>query len=68
MVNAPTANTVAAAEHAIALMCSMARNVSAADSSMKEGKWERSKFVGVGITGKNLVVMGFGKVRAGAKA
>lgn len=30
---------------------------------MKEGQWERSQYVGVGITGKNLVVMGFGKVR-----
>lgn len=62
VVNAPTANTVAAAEHGIALICAMARNVAAADASMKAGKWERGKFVGVGLTGKNLVVMGFGKV------
>ena len=57
---------MAAAEHGIALMCAMARNVPAADASVKAGKWDRSKFVGVGITGKNLVVMGFGKVRGAA--
>jgi len=43
VVNAPTANTVAAAEHGIALLCSFARNVAQADASMRSGKWERSK-------------------------
>lgn len=62
VVNAPTANTVAAAEHGIALLCSLARNVSQADSSMKEGRWDRSKYVGVSMVGKTLAIMGFGKV------
>jgi len=62
VVNAPTANTVAAAEHGIALIASMARNVPQASASMKAGKWQRNKFVGVSLVGKTLAVMGFGKV------
>eukprot|EP00268_Persea_americana_P028745 TRINITY_DN2787_c0_g1_i1.p1 TRINITY_DN2787_c0_g1~~TRINITY_DN2787_c0_g1_i1.p1 ORF type:complete len:619 (-),score=126.53 TRINITY_DN2787_c0_g1_i1:422-2278(-) len=62
VVNAPTANTVAAAEHAIAMLASMARNVAQADASMKAGKWQRNKYVGVSLVGKTLAVMGFGKV------
>ncbi|KAL9268362.1 D-3-phosphoglycerate dehydrogenase 2, chloroplastic-like protein [Drosera capensis] len=62
VVNAPTANTVAAAEHGVALMAAMARNVARADASMKAGKWQRSKYVGVSLVGKTLAVMGFGKV------
>ncbi|XP_062156726.1 D-3-phosphoglycerate dehydrogenase 2, chloroplastic-like [Alnus glutinosa] len=62
VVNAPTANTVAAAEHGIALLTAMARNVAQADASMKAGKWLRSKYVGVSLVGKTLAVMGFGKV------
>lgn len=62
VVNAPTANTVAAAEHGIALLCALARNVSQADSSMKEGRWDRTKYVGVSMVGKTLAIMGFGKV------
>lgn len=62
VVNAPTANTVAAAEHGIALLTAMARNIAQADASIKAGKWERSKYVGVSLVGKTLAVMGFGKV------
>ncbi|KAG6470773.1 D-3-phosphoglycerate dehydrogenase 1, chloroplastic-like [Zingiber officinale] len=62
VVNAPTANTVAAAEHGIALLAAMARNVAQADASMKAGKWQRNKYVGVSLVGKTLAVMGFGKV------
>lgn len=64
MVNAPTANTVAAAEHGIALMCALSRNVAQADASMKQAKWERNKYVGVSLVDKTLAIMGFGKVRA----
>ena len=63
VVNAPTANTVAAAEHGIALICALSRNVAQADASVKAGKWERTKYVGVSIVGKTLAIMGFGKVR-----
>ncbi|CAM8959840.1 unnamed protein product [Rhodiola kirilowii] len=62
VVNAPTANTIAAAEHGIALLTAMARNVAQADASVKSGKWERNKYVGVSLVGKTLAVMGFGKV------
>ncbi|KAL6496892.1 D-3-phosphoglycerate dehydrogenase 2, chloroplastic [Orobanche gracilis] len=62
VVNAPTANTIAAAEHGIALLAAMARNVAQADASMKAGKWQRNKYVGVSMIGKTLAVMGFGKV------
>ncbi|KAM3409831.1 hypothetical protein ACQJBY_002227 [Aegilops geniculata] len=62
VVNAPTANTVAAAEHGIALLACMARNVSQADAALKAGKWQRAKYVGVSLVGKTLAIMGFGKV------
>ncbi|KAL3638540.1 D-3-phosphoglycerate dehydrogenase 3, chloroplastic [Castilleja foliolosa] len=62
VVNAPTANTVAAAEHGIALLIAMSRNIAQADASVKAGKWLRSKYVGVSLVGKTLAVMGFGKV------
>lgn len=62
VVNAPTANTVAAAEHGVALLCALARNVAQADASIKAGKWERSKFVGVSMVDKTLAIIGFGKV------
>ncbi|KAK3143529.1 hypothetical protein QOZ80_4AG0301430 [Eleusine coracana subsp. coracana] len=62
VVNAPTANTVAAAEHGIALLTAMARNISQADASLKAGKWQRNKYVGVSLVGKTLAILGFGKV------
>ncbi|KAG0561202.1 hypothetical protein KC19_9G044800 [Ceratodon purpureus] len=62
VVNAPTANTVAAAEHGISLLTAMARNVAQASASMKAGKWQRNKWVGVSLVEKTLAVMGFGKV------
>lgn len=64
MCNAPTANTVAAAEHGIALLLALCRNVSSSDASMRGGKWERSKYVGVSLVGKTLAICGFGKVGA----
>ncbi|KAL1551839.1 D-3-phosphoglycerate dehydrogenase 2, chloroplastic [Salvia divinorum] len=62
VVNAPTANTIAAAEHGIALLAGMARNVAQSDASMKAGQWQRNKYVGVSLVGKTLAIMGFGKV------
>ncbi|XP_068657721.1 D-3-phosphoglycerate dehydrogenase 3, chloroplastic-like [Aristolochia californica] len=62
VVNAPTANTVAAAEHAIALVTALARNIAQADASLKAGKWLRTKYVGVSLVGKTVSIMGFGKV------
>lgn len=62
VVNAPGGNAVAAGEQAIALMFALARNVAAADASMKRGEWSRGKFLGVELTGKTLGLVGFGKV------
>lgn len=62
VVNAPTANTVAAAEHGISLLTALARNVAQADASMKAGKWDRTTYVGVSVVGKTLAIIGFGKV------
>ncbi|XP_021750827.1 D-3-phosphoglycerate dehydrogenase 1, chloroplastic-like [Chenopodium quinoa] len=62
VVNAPTANTIAAAEHGIALLTAMSRNVAQADASVKAGEWKRNKYVGVSLVGKKLAVLGFGKV------
>ena len=62
VVNAPTGNTVAAAEHAIALMLALVRHIPQAHSSLREGKWERGKFVGAQLSGKTLGVIGLGKV------
>ncbi|KAJ5634566.1 hypothetical protein N7528_002408 [Penicillium herquei] len=62
VVNSPSGNIGAAAEHTIALMMSMARKIPEACSSLKDGKWERSKFVGVEVKGKTIGIIGLGKV------
>ncbi len=62
VANVPGGNTISAAEHALALMFSLARNVPAADASIRAGKWERSKFVGTELTGKTLGVLGLGRI------
>jgi D-3-phosphoglycerate dehydrogenase len=61
VVNSPSGNIGAAAEHTIALLMAMARNIPEACSSLKTGKWERSKFVGVEVKGKTLSIIGLGK-------
>ncbi|EHY60360.1 hypothetical protein HRR83_000120 [Exophiala dermatitidis] len=62
VVNSPSGNIQAAAEHTIALLMSMARNVPDACASVKSGKWERSRLVGVEVKGKTLGIVGLGKV------
>ncbi len=62
VVNAPTGNTISAAEHAIALMLSLARHIPNANYALKAGKWERSKFTGTEVRGKTLGVIGLGNV------
>lgn len=62
VVNSPDGNTNAAAEHTVAMMLAMARNIPEAVKSVKEGKWERSKFTGVEVFGKTLGVIGLGKI------
>jgi D-3-phosphoglycerate dehydrogenase / 2-oxoglutarate reductase len=62
VVNAPTGNTISAAEHAIALMLSLARHIPNANYALKAGKWERSKFTGTEVRGKTLGIIGLGNV------
>ena len=62
VVNAPTGNTTAAAEHTLALLFALARRVPEADASMHAGKWNRSAFVGRELVGKTLGVIGLGKI------
>jgi D-3-phosphoglycerate dehydrogenase len=62
VVNSPTGNIIAAAEHTIAMLMAMARQIPAANSSMKAGKWEKSRFVGVEVRNKVLGIIGLGKV------
>lgn len=62
VLNAPTGNTIAAAEHAIALMCALARNVAPADQSLHGGKWERGRFMGMELREKTLGLLGLGKI------
>ncbi len=62
VVNAPTSNIVSAAEHAIALLLAVARNIPAADQSLRSGEWKRSAFTGVELSGKTVGVVGFGKI------
>jgi D-3-phosphoglycerate dehydrogenase len=62
VVNAPTGNTIAAAEHTLALLYALARNVPAAEASLRRGEWKRSQFTGVELRGKTLGIVGFGKI------
>ena len=62
VVNSPDGNTNAAAEHTIALMLAMSRNIAKAAASTKQGNWERSKFTGHEVFGKTLGIIGFGKI------
>ncbi len=62
VVNAPTGNTVAAAEHTIALLMALARSIPQADAHVRAGQWKRNKFVGVEVRGKTLGSVGFGRV------
>jgi D-3-phosphoglycerate dehydrogenase len=62
VANAPEANTVAAAEHTVALILALARNIPQAHASLTAGKWERSKLGGTELDGKTLGVLGFGRI------
>jgi D-3-phosphoglycerate dehydrogenase / 2-oxoglutarate reductase len=63
VVNSPAGNIRAAAEHTMALLLALARNVPQAYASIKGGKWERSRFVGNEVKGKILGIIGLGKGR-----
>lgn len=62
VMNTPTGNTVTTAEHAITLIMSLARKIPNAVASMRAGQWEKTKFQGREIAGKNLGVVGLGNI------
>ncbi len=62
VANAPESNVVTAAEHTMALLLALARNIPRAHMSLTSGKWERSKFSGVELYEKTLGVLGFGRI------
>jgi D-3-phosphoglycerate dehydrogenase len=62
VMNTPFGNSITTAEHAIALMFALARDLPAADASTRAGKWEKNRFMGVEITGKTLGVIGCGNI------
>ncbi|MFH1031437.1 MAG: phosphoglycerate dehydrogenase [Chloroflexota bacterium] len=64
VVNAPTGNTISAAEHTIALMLALARHIPQANTSLKSGKWQRSSFTGIEVRNKTLGIIGLGNVGA----
>jgi D-3-phosphoglycerate dehydrogenase / 2-oxoglutarate reductase len=62
VANAPQSNIVAAAEHTVALMLALARNIPQAHASLTAGRWERSRFGGVEVYEKTLGILGFGRI------
>jgi D-3-phosphoglycerate dehydrogenase len=62
VMNAPDGNTITTAEHTIALLIALARNVPQANSSLKSGKWARKGFIGVELQGKTLGIVGLGRI------
>ncbi len=62
VMNTPFGNAITTAEHAIALIFALARDIPAADRSTQAGRWEKSRFMGVELTGKTLGVIGCGNI------
>ncbi|MCY2958093.1 MAG: phosphoglycerate dehydrogenase [Planctomycetota bacterium] len=62
VMNTPEAGAVTTGEHAVSLLLSMTRNIPAADASVRAGKWEKSKFTGVELQGKQIGVLGLGRI------
>jgi D-3-phosphoglycerate dehydrogenase / 2-oxoglutarate reductase len=65
VVNTPAANTIAATEQTFALMLSLVRHVPAANASIREGRWERTPFIGTELFGKTLGIVGLGRIGGG---
>ncbi len=62
VMNTPHGNSITTAEHAVAMMMSLARDIPAANTSTQSGKWEKSKFMGVELTNKTLGIIGCGNI------
>jgi D-3-phosphoglycerate dehydrogenase len=62
VMNTPAGNTMSTAEHTFALLLGLARNVAAADASLRDHRWDRNKFLGVQLAGKTLGIVGLGRI------
>ena len=62
VMNTPFGNSITTAEHAIAMMFALARQLPQADASTQAGKWEKNRFMGVELTGKTLGLIGAGNI------
>ena len=62
VMNTPFGNSITTAEHAIAMMFALARDIPAADASTQAGRWEKNRFMGVELTGKTLGLIGCGNI------
>jgi len=62
VMNTPGGNSVAAAELTLALLLALARNVTQANAELREGRWERKKYMGVELAGKTLGIVGLGRI------
>ena len=62
VMNTPTGNTVSTAEHTIAMMLALSRNIAPASATMRDGRWDRKLFQGTQLSGKTLAVVGLGRI------
>lgn len=62
VINAPESTSITVAEHTMGLILALSRKIAIADSSVKHGKWEKSKFMGIELNGKTLGVIGMGRI------
>ena len=62
VINAPESTSITVAEHTMGLILALSRKIAIADSSVKQGKWEKSKFMGIELNGKILGVIGMGRI------
>ena len=61
-MNTPAGNTTSTAEHTIAMMMALSRNIAPAAAQLKAGKWDRKSFTGTQLAGKTLGVVGLGRI------
>ena len=62
VMNAPDGNTISTAEHTVAMLLALSRNIPQANASLKAGKWDRKKYTGVEVRGKILGIIGMGRI------
>lgn len=62
VMNTPGGNTLSTAEHTVALMLALSRNIAPAYESLKAGKWDRNKYMGTQVAGKTLGIVGLGRI------